>query len=178
MYGRPTPNGPAYVCRNGQHVQAPTRHVDEIVIAETARRLSLVDASGVFVDPVDVAKANARAAERAALTANRVAYVDDVTLAPADKAASLAAIDARLAALDDEAVADDDAARAPLRVLDGLTGYDEDEARRLFVGLSGDRQRAVIAVLGVPVLGRASRRGRGLTFEPERVTFRDGPATA
>lgn len=178
MYGRPTANGPAYVCR-GSHVQAPTRFVDEIVIAETARRLALVDASGVFVDPADADRANARAAERVTLNATRAAMPSQLgVLSPSDYAAGLAAIDVRLAELDDEAVADDDAARLPLRVLDGLTGYDEDEARRLFVALSGDRQRAVVSILGVPVLGRASRKGRGLNFEPERVTFRDGPLTA
>jgi hypothetical protein len=178
LHGRPTPNtgGPAYVCRNGQHVQGATKHVDEIVSAVIARRLSSVDASGVFVEPVDAERANARAAERVTLTANRRDTVSSVRLSPDDKADALAAIDAALAALDAEAVAEDDDARAPLRVLDGLTGYPEDETRRLFDALPGDRMRAVVAVLGVPSLGRASRRGRGLTFEPERVKFAPGLA--
>jgi site-specific DNA recombinase len=174
LNGRPVRNsgGPAYVCRNGQHVQAPTAKVDALVFAAVVERLSNVDASGVWVDPVDADKANARAAQRVTLTANRTATVRDVMLAPADKADALAAIDAALAALDADALADDDAARMPARVLDGLTGHPYDVTAQLFDALPTDRVRAVIAVLGTPVLGRASRQGRWLEFEPERVSFR------
>jgi site-specific DNA recombinase len=175
LHGRPTRNsgGPAYVCRNGQHVQAPTAKVENLVWARVVQRLSDVDASGVFVDPVDVDKANARAAERVTLNAARAAMPAQLgVLSPADYAAGLAAIDSRLAALDDEAVADDDAARLPARVLDGLTGHPYDVTLALFGALTDDRRRAVLTVLGTPVLGRASRRGTGLEFEPGRVTFR------
>jgi hypothetical protein len=94
-------------------------------------------------------------------------------LSPADYAAGLAAIDARLAELDDEAMAEDDAARLPARVLDGLVGHPYDVTLELFGALTDDRRRAVITALGgTPVLGRASRKGRGLEFEPQRVTIR------
>jgi len=180
MYGRATrlKSGPAYICREGQHTQAPTARVDETVRALVVERLAAVDAAGVFVAPVDAERANARAAERLALTDNRRATVTDVMLAPADKAAALAAIDARVLELDAEAAAEDDAGRLPMRVLEGLTGVPADVVGARFDALPFDRQRAVIAVLGVPVLARASRRGVGLPFEPERVTIRwaDGPA--
>lgn len=180
MYGRATrlKSGPAYCCRNGQHTQAPTARVDETVRAFVVERLAAVDASGVFVAPVDADRANARAAERLALADNRRATVADVLLAPADRAGALAAIDARIAELDAEAAAEDDAGRLPLRVLEGLTGVPADVVGERFDALPFDRQRAVIAVLGVPVLARASRKGFGLPFEPERVTMRwaDGPA--
>lgn len=171
-------SGPAYFCRDGQHTQAPVARVDEIVRALVVERLATVDASGVFVAPVDADRANARAAERLALDGNRKATVRDVLLAPADRAGALAAIDARIAELDAEAAADDDAARLPLRVLEGLTGVPADVVGERFDALPFDRQRAVVAVLGTPYLGRASRKGVGLPFEPERVTIRwaDGPA--
>jgi cytochrome P450 len=142
------------------------------VFAAVVERLSSVDASGVWVDPADAERANARAAQRGNLTANRTATVRDVMLAPADKADALAAIDDALAELDDEAAAEDDAARMPARVLSGLTGHPYDVTAELFDALPDDRARAVVAVLGTPVLSRASRQGRWLEFEPGRVTFR------
>jgi site-specific DNA recombinase len=175
MHGRPTPNGygPAYVCRHGQHVQAPTAKVDDLVWAAMTARLSRVDAAGAWVDPVDAEAANARAAERANLTTNRRATVTDVLLAPADKADALAAIDARLTELAAADDADNDAAHMASRVLVGLVGHSYDETAAMVGPMDDDRRRAVLAALGgVPVLGRASRRGRGLDFEPGRVTFR------
>lgn len=178
-YGRETraKYGAAYICKTAFHVHAPTRDVDTIVRALVIERLASVDASGAFVAPVDADRANARAAERLALAANRRDTVKSVRLSPDDKADSLAAIDARVAELDDEAAADDDAARLPARVLKGLTGVPADVVAERYDALPWDRQRAVVAVLGTPVLGRASRKGRGLTFEPERVTMQwaDGP---
>lgn len=182
-YGRETraTYGAAYICRNGQHVHAPTADVEPIIRALVIERLATVDASGVFVAPVDAARANARAAERLALAATRRGLPALLTasppMAPADYAAALAAVDARVAELDDEAAADDDAARLPSRVLKGLTGVPADVVAERYDALPWDRQRAVVAVLGVPVLGRASRKGVGLTFEPERVTmtWADGP---
>ena len=177
LYGRPTPlkSGPAFVCRNGQHVQAPVATVAAIIRANVVERLSRVDASGVWIDPADADRANARAAERIALAERRAALpglMASGALSPEDFAAGVAAIDARAAQLDDEAVADDDAARLPARVLDGLTGHPADMTEELWDALPDDRQRAVVAVLGTPVLGKASRKGRGLEFEPERVTWR------
>lgn len=173
MHGRPTPNGPAYVCRHGQHVQAPTAKVDGLVWAAVVARLSRVDMAGVFVDPADAERANARAAERDALTGRRGSLADVFAtgaLSAPDYAAALAAIDGRLAVLEAEAVADDDAARTSLRVLDGLTGHPYDATAALFADVSDDRARAVVAALGgTPVLRRASRKGRGLEFEPDRV---------
>lgn len=174
VYGRAvrTKTGPAYICRAARHVQAPTTYVDEIVRGLVIERLAAIDGAGVLVAPVDVAAANARAAERLALAANRRDTVKSVRLSPDDKADSLAAIDARVAELDAEAATDDDAARLPMRVLDGLTGVPADVVAERYDGLPWDRQRAVVAVLGVPVLAPASRKGVGLVFEPERVTIR------
>jgi hypothetical protein len=179
-YGRPTtlPSGPAYVCRGSFCVQAPAAEVEAVIRALAVGRLAATDATGVFIGPVDAARANARAAERLALADNRRATVADVLLAPADKAGSLAAIDARVAELDAEAARDDYAARVPARVLRGLVGVPADVVAQRFDALPEDRQRAVVAVLGTPVLGKASRKGARYVFEPERVTIRwaDGPA--
>jgi DNA invertase Pin-like site-specific DNA recombinase len=180
MFGRneKLKSGPAYACRTGHHTQAPTARVDATVRAIVVERLANVNASAVFVGPVDAERANARAAERLALADNRRATVRDVRLDPDDKYDALAAIDARVAELDAEAAAEDDAGRLPLRVLDGLTGVPADVVAERFDALPWDARRAVVAVLGTPVLARASRRGVGLPWEPERVTMRwaDGPA--
>jgi hypothetical protein len=172
MYGRPTPlkSGPAYVCKNGSHVQAPVRRVNLTARDLIVDRLTTVDASGAFVAPVDADRANARAAERLSLTAARKAMPAQLgILSPADYAAGLAAIDARLVELDADAMADDDAARLPARVLEGLTGLPADVTGQRFDALPLDRQRAVIGVLGVLRLNRAARKGVGLPFDPERV---------
>lgn len=183
MYGRPTPlkSGPAYICRDGQHTQAPIRHVDLVVRELVVERLATVDASGVFVAPADSDRANRRAAERLALAERRrnlAPLLADGTLDAADYAAGLRAVDRRVGELDAEAAAEDDAGRLPLRVLDGLTGVPADVVGARFDALPWDRRRAVVAVLGTPVLTRASRKGVGLRFEPERVTMRwaIGPA--
>lgn len=182
MSGRATrlKSGPAYTCRNGQHTQAPTARVDSVVRALVIARLSTVDAAGVFVAPADAAAANARAAERLALADNRRATLASVRLSPDDKADALEAIDGRVAELEGEDALEDAAARLPSRVLDGLTGVPADVVAQRYDALAWDRQRAVVAVLGTPVLGRATRKGgpNGGVWEMERVTMRwaDGPA--
>jgi len=185
MYGRATrlKSGPAYICREGQHTQAPTEPVDATVRALVIGRLSTVDAAGVFVAPVDAERANARAAERLALTARRDEEIPDALadgdLTPAQAKRATARLEARLAVLEAEAAAEDEAIRLPSRVLEGLTGVPGDVVASRYDALAWDRQRAVIAVLGTPVLGRAFRKGGPrYVFEPERVTFdwADGPA--
>jgi site-specific DNA recombinase len=176
MYGRPTPlkSGAAYVCR-GNHVQAPVAEVETTVRSDVAERLSRVDASGAFVDPTDAARVQARSDERLALEGRRAELAPVFAaggLSAEDYAGALAAIDARLLALEAEAVAADDAARLPVRVLDGLTGHPADVTAQLVAALPGGRFRAVVAVLGTPALARASRKGARYVFEPERVTWR------
>lgn len=175
MYGRKTPlkSGPAYICREN-HSQAPTARVDATVHALVIERLASVDMSGAWLAPVDVERANARAAERLTLAETRrnMPALLAGGMSPDDYAAGLAAVDARVSELDAEATNDDTAGRLPARVLDGLTGVPVDVVAERFAALPWDRQRAVVAVLGVPVLARASRKGVGLPWERARVTMR------
>lgn len=177
MYGRPTPlkSGPAYVCRNGNHTQAPVEAVEGTVRDAVITLLSRVNAAGVFVPVEDRDAADARQAERVALEARRDVElpeaVADGDLTPAQVKTATAKIDRRLAELTATDNADADARRRPQRVLAGLTGMPYDETAAVFDALPVDRQRAVIGVLGVPSLRRSARKGAGNKWDPRRVVF-------
>jgi len=173
MYGKPSKlkSGPAFFCRNpartAPHPQAPVRDVETGIRAAVIARLSRVDAAGAFVVEADKAAADARAAERTDLTANRAETVKNVRLRPGDKADALEAIDTRLAELDAEDTAEADAVARPQRVLDGLVGLPADETAAAFDALPLDRRRNVISVLGTPVLKGANLK-KGV-WNPRRL---------
>jgi len=176
MGGRPTrlKSGPAYTCRNGQHTQAPVTAVDGYIREWVIRRLCRVDAAGVFVPEENREAAETRDAERGNLMARRdkdlPAAVALGEMTPAQVKETTRLINERLAALDAEAHADADARRRPSRVLRGLVGMPHAETAAEFDALPMDRQRAVIELLGTPVLRRAGRGGRQ-EFNPNRLRF-------
>jgi len=178
MYGTPThlKSGPAYVCRNParvrSHGQARTDKVWSVVRAAVIRRLSNVDASGVFVVEADRDAAEARQAERAELEARRDEEIPDAAAlgeyTPAQVKRMTATINARLAELAAEDDAETDAVSRPARVLAGLVGLSLEDTAAAFDALPLDRQSAVMAELGTPVLRRDPDRRRGV-WNPRRV---------
>jgi site-specific DNA recombinase len=175
-YGKPTKlkAGPAYTCRTNKHVHAPVRDVDGTVRELVVERLTRVDAAGLFVSPANAAEAEARRTERDALEGRRAelgAAIAAGQLSPALAGQAEAAIADRLAELDADDARADDALARPARVLDGLTGHPYDATAARFDALPADRQRAVVALLGTPTLHKAPRKGVGLTWSPDRITF-------
>jgi hypothetical protein len=176
MYGRPTrlKSGPAYVCRHGQHTQAPVSAVELAIRVQVVRRLARVDAAGVFVPEDDREAAEARETERVTLEARRDKDLPGAAalghMTPEQVQESTRVINERLAELEAAAHAETDARLRPARVLRGLVGLSLEDTAAEFDALPVDRQRAVIGVLGTPVLRRAGRGGRQ-EFNPYRIRF-------
>jgi hypothetical protein len=144
--------------------------VDAVIRAAVIVRLSRVDMAGVFVVEADADAANARQAEREALTGR---LEDEMPtwlaagISPATVAATERQISARLAELADADAAEAEAISRPRRILSGLVGLPRDETAAKFDALPLDTRRAVVAELGTPVIvGRNVRKG---VFNPRRV---------
>lgn len=159
--------GPAYECDPRGCVSRAIVHVDERVTDWITARLALMDARGLLVDDtvsVELAgltdKRNGLAARRSALSRRWAAgEIDDAT-----KDRDEAALDslerewsARVAELTN-------AATAPQRALDGLTGPDPVE---VFAQLDLGRQRALIDLLCSVHIDPAARKGA--PFDPASV---------
>ena len=168
LRGRPLyrGNGRAYACKTGRHVHKPVELVDAVVEALVVERLSRIDMSGALVDDDAADEARALSADRDAVRARLDALADEYADGELDVKAyrrATSRIEGKLAELDELIGQASERAKAPVAVLDGMTG---DEARAAWATADLGRRRALVGLMFARV---ALRGGVGPGFSPELV---------
>jgi DNA invertase Pin-like site-specific DNA recombinase len=158
----------SYSCPECHGVHREAARVDLRVTEWVVARLARLDVRGL------VAETEGPAAELAELTAQRRDLeartealedeYDEGNMSAAAYARRTKRDEAKLAELDAAIAVAEEALRAPVRALDGLTGP---SPREVFTGLPLARQRAVIDVLATVHVDKAARRGAA--FDPASV---------
>jgi hypothetical protein len=159
----------AYTCSTGKHAHRSVALVDAVVAALMVERLSRLDLAGALVDDDAADEARALNVDRDALRARLDALADDY----ADGALSSAAytkattrIEANLAQLDEAIGAASERAKAPVAILDGMTG---EAAQAAWDNADLGRRRALVGLLTTRVALRGGGRGGVSRFDPACV---------